>query len=85
MGGYPVLLQCQLGLASVGIHHVAVGDDVGRSFKVQFQKPAAQIIKNAPPGDYRIAATRMMNHCGQILIGHFLYLRFRHPFRPPFH
>ena len=56
MGGNARPLQGPLGAASVGAHHIVVGDDVGGIAQPQPGDVLAQPVNQAPAGNDRITA-----------------------------
>ena len=71
MGGDAGPLQSPLGVASVGPHHVLVGDDVGGVAQAQLGDVLAQPVYNAPAGDNGIAAAGVVNGGGEVGVGHY--------------
>ena len=72
MGRDTAFLQRALHLPPVGVHNVAICQDVGRFIQSQVNQPFADGIQQPPPGYNGIASSRMMDRGRQVRVGHFV-------------
>ena len=63
-------LQRALHAPSVGVHHIVVGDDVGRALDANVGQPVAQIVEDVPPRDDGVGAAGVVDRGGQVGVGH---------------
>ena len=70
VGGDTGPLQGPLGVASVGSHHVFIGDDIGRVAQPQLLDVFAEAVNDAPTGDDGVAAAGVVYGCGLVGVGH---------------